>query len=422
MPCYDITEYGAAGDGVTNDGPAIQKAIDACTAAGGGRVLVPGGRTYLSGPFELKSNVDFHLENGATIIASTDRSDYAHLKGRRYYLVGAEGADNVSFTGSGTIDGRGPLFMAEEGPYIFIKGEWRTFLFFLVGCTNLTFRDVTIRDGGAWTLRLSGCSDVLISGVRILCNLKVPNNDALDLDCCKNVRVSDCYIESADDCIVLKTCEPFAEKYGACENITVTGCTLMSTCKRPHHRLRGEGPDAQRRLRLLRRALQPPRAGHPPEPRGGRGKRALLQHDRRDPHLPPQVVGARRADLRHRPAVDEDGHRRPHPPRAFQQRALPQRERRLHPGLDAGPHRGPGAGERARGGGQVVELAGRPARHPPLPRGRGQARGRSARASSSTPRPASSSRTPRASRCATAACAGASSARTTGATPSRRTR
>ena len=76
---YNVLDFGAKGDGVTNDAEAIQKAIDTCTSEGGGRVLLPGGHTYNSGSILLKSNVDFHLEMGAVLKASDDLNDYYPL-------------------------------------------------------------------------------------------------------------------------------------------------------------------------------------------------------------------------------------------------------------------------------------------------------------------------------------------------------
>lgn len=241
MADFNIRDYGAIGDGKTNDAAAIQAAIDACTSAGGGRVIVPSGAVYLSGTITLKSNVELHVERGATIEASGAAADYtpATLDPLPFApaspsltfqitLITASHADNIAITGSGVIDGGGRKFIAQELPYIHRMKQIRPFTAFLVGCTHITYRDIVVRDGAVWTLRFSGCEDLLIDGIRILNDLKLPNNDGIDLDHCRNVRIANCHIVSGDDCIVLKTCSD-AGDFGPCENITVTGCTLVST-------------------------------------------------------------------------------------------------------------------------------------------------------------------------------------------------
>lgn len=144
-------------------------------------------------------------------------------------FITAERAENIAFSGGGVIDGGGRFFVAEDAGYIYRMKLERPFTFFLLGCRNVTFHDLTIRDGALWTVRLSGCDDVLIHGVRIDNDLKLPNNDGIDLDRCRNVRISDCHIVSGDDCIVLKTCAETAAYGDGGENIVVRGCTLMST-------------------------------------------------------------------------------------------------------------------------------------------------------------------------------------------------
>ncbi|NOK57916.1 MAG: hypothetical protein GFH25_541186n180 [Chloroflexi bacterium AL-N10] len=242
MATFNILDFGARGDGQSNDANAIQQAIDACHATGGGTVLVPAGRSYLSGTIMLKSHIELHVERGASIVGSGKWDDYTYktnvgaLSGGSVdaerpassMLIMAEEAEHIAITGGGEINGSGRLFIEEETAYIYRMCEERPFTIFLIGCHNVTVRDVTIRDGALWTLRLSGCQDVLIHGIRILNDLKLPNNDGIDLDRCRNVRISDCHIVTGDDCICLKACEE-TFRFGPCENITVTGCTLMST-------------------------------------------------------------------------------------------------------------------------------------------------------------------------------------------------
>ena len=101
-------------------------------------------------------------------------------------------------------------------------------MLFLENVSRLTIRDVTLSRSAFWTVHMAGCRDVLIDGIRILNNLKMANCDGIDPDHCRNVRIANCHIQCADDCIVFKNTAA-AMDYGPCENITVTGCTLIST-------------------------------------------------------------------------------------------------------------------------------------------------------------------------------------------------
>ena len=222
MSSVSPEKYGALLDGVTNDRAALQQAIDAVAAVGGGTVVVPSGRTLLTGSIELRSHVTLRLEPGARIVASLEPADY----GQRT-LIGALHAEDVAITGSGSIDGRGVAFMAREEPYIFIPKPWRPKLIVFEGCRDVRLSDFTIRDSASWTVHLAGCDGVEVRGLTILNNLKIPNCDGIDPDCSRNVHISDCTIESGDDCIVLKTSREYA-RYGPCENVVVRACRLTT--------------------------------------------------------------------------------------------------------------------------------------------------------------------------------------------------
>ncbi|MDF2924441.1 MAG: glycoside hydrolase family 28 protein [Paenibacillaceae bacterium] len=235
---YNVIEYGAAGNGIGNDGPAIQRAVNACFEAGGGRVLLPSGGTYYSGPIELKANVELHVEGGAVLKASTSREDYAlpeeDAAARCTGLplqafVYARGAPNIRITGFGTIDGSAEAFRGESDRYHTAGAVYpRPALIYLEACDHLTVRDITLTNSHFWTLHPAGCNDVRISGIRILNSLSMANSDGIDPDHCRNVRITDCHIEAADDCIVLKTTKGLMS-YGPTENVIIAGCTLIST-------------------------------------------------------------------------------------------------------------------------------------------------------------------------------------------------
>lgn len=225
---FDIAAHGARGDGATNDSVAIQRAIDACHEAGGGTVVVPSGRTFLTGTVSLRSHVHLLVEAGARLISAEDPGDFPNADLR--CMIEARDCEHIAVTGFGVIDGRAKLFMAEDLGTIYRPKDpkWRPRLIGLVGCRHVTFRDITLRDAANWCLHMSGCEDVVIHGIRIFNDLKVPNCDGIDPDHCRNVHISDCHIESGDDCIVIKNTARFRD-YGPTENIIVTGCTLMST-------------------------------------------------------------------------------------------------------------------------------------------------------------------------------------------------
>ena len=236
---YDILSFGAKGDGLTDDAVAIQKTIDRCSEAGGGVVLLPRNHVFLSGPVELKSNVELHLEATATLKANPDEgiyrlSAFGENRGEGMLWLWAKDAENISITGKGTIHGNGIAFMGAEladsyelKPLADQTFDPRPHVLTLTNVQNLTIRDVTIREGAYWTVHLIGCNEAVIDGINLLNNLKIRNGDGIDLDHSKNVRIANCHITSGDDCICLKNRREF-EHYGSCHDIVVTNCVMSS--------------------------------------------------------------------------------------------------------------------------------------------------------------------------------------------------
>ena len=234
---YNVCQYGAVGNGKADDATAIQKAIDLCSAEGGGQVLLPANHTFLAGPIQLKSNVNLHIEANATLLANPDESIY-HLsafganEGEGMMWLYANDAENISITGVGTISGNGVAFMGAELEDSYELKPVTTFdprphVLTLTGVRNLIVRDVTIRDGAYWTLHLVGCDGAVIDGINLLNNLKIRNGDGIDVDHSRNVRIANCHITSGDDCICLKNRRE-TEKYGSCHDIVVTNCVMTS--------------------------------------------------------------------------------------------------------------------------------------------------------------------------------------------------
>ena len=236
---YDILSFGAKGDGMTDDAAAIQKAIDRCSAEGGGVVLMPRNHVFLSGPVELKSNVELHLEATAMLKANSDEgiyrlSAFGENRGEGMLWLWAKDAENISITGKGTIHGNGIAFMGVElsdsyelKPLADQTFDPRPHVLTLTNVQNLTIRDVTIKEGAYWTVHLIGCNEAVIDGINLLNNLKIRNGDGIDLDHSKNVRIANCHITSGDDCICLKNRREF-EQYGSCHDIVVTNCVMSS--------------------------------------------------------------------------------------------------------------------------------------------------------------------------------------------------
>jgi len=223
-PKYNVLNFGAKGDGLTKDTHAVQSAIDSCSAHGGGTVYFPSG-IYLCGSLHLRSNIALYLDHGSVIRMSKDNADfdpYEKLDFKtagdketsffHYALICGEDLEHIAILGTGIIDGNR---IKRGGPKPIA----------LKRCIQVIIRDITLKNAPNYNISMLGTDFVNISGVTILNGY----SDGIDPDGCKNVRISDCYIDSFDDAIVPKASYSLGYLRSV-ENLTVTNCILASNC------------------------------------------------------------------------------------------------------------------------------------------------------------------------------------------------
>lgn len=214
----NILSFGAeSGVSSYDNSRSIQTAIDQVSNSGGGRVTVPAGDFYTH-PIELKSGVELHLETGAKLIGVDNIDAYTRFTYKKFSsLIFAEEQENISITGTGTIDGQGgaPTFQVEGDP------SGRPMIILFHDCKDVSVTDVSLRNSAHWVQYYTACERVQVKGVKVHSHSNY-NNDGIDIES-KDVVVSDCIIDSEDDAICLKGVE-------LCENVTVTNCVAAANC------------------------------------------------------------------------------------------------------------------------------------------------------------------------------------------------
>ena len=221
---FDVKTFGAKGDGKSLDRDSINRAIETASAVGGGTVQFPAG-TYLTGSIRLRSNITLQLAAGAVIEASPDPTAYDAAEPNEFTkyqdfghshwhnsLIWGEGLDNISIVGHGLISGAKGLTRGERGQDKAIA---------LKLCRNVTLRDFSMLSGGHFAILATGVDNLTID------NLKIDTNrDAIDIDSCRNVRISNTSANTPnDDAIVLKTTFALGA-FRATEHVTITNCLV----------------------------------------------------------------------------------------------------------------------------------------------------------------------------------------------------
>lgn len=263
-----VKDLGASGDGIHLDTRAIQEAIDSISRSGGGHVDVPPG-IYLTGPFELKSFVDLHLDQDAIIVFSTDKSLYPHRsypyeeggKGRYLSPITAYGAEHFSISGEGVLDGNGEVwrpvkrtkvsdtewqdFTATGGSFSQDGSLWfpwpvrtdrngispaasaeelvsaRPCMIRLMLCRNFLIEGVTVQNSPRFHIHLIRCDSFILDGVHIRCPWNAQNGDGIDLGSSTNALIVNCTVDVGDDAICLKSSQGLPTR-----NVIVDKCTV----------------------------------------------------------------------------------------------------------------------------------------------------------------------------------------------------
>jgi hypothetical protein len=234
---YNIVDFGALPDGVSLNTQAIQKAIDKCAEDGGGKVVVPAG-VFLTGTIYLRSQVELHLEEQATIKGSPSFEDYpdndvkyvnsfSYPNGKLFEnkaLIFGEGVCNVAITGKGTIDGSGDSPTFQLGNDSNTGSRRRPSVILLINSRNIHVYDLHLRNSAYWMQNYLGCDSLHLKGLTIY-NHTNYNQDAMDIDA-KNVLIEDCVIDADDDGVCLKS----HDANRPVENVTVRNCVIASNC------------------------------------------------------------------------------------------------------------------------------------------------------------------------------------------------
>ena len=281
---FNVTDYGATGDGQTLNTEAFSKAIEACAKAGGGKVIVPAG-LWLTGPIEMKSNINLVVERGALIQMTKDHSQYPIIKASSKstsYVVASPiygyGLENIAITGEGIIDGAGeswrplkkekataaqwkeftasggvvsnngsiwwPTKEAMEGEqyvkdikkkkkditpgdYLPARDYLRPYMVYLINCKNILIEDVTIRNSPKFVFYPNNCTNLTMKHVNIFNEWWAQNGDGIDISRCKNVVIYDCTVSAGDDGICMKSSQSSKDDSSAnLQNIVIAKCVV----------------------------------------------------------------------------------------------------------------------------------------------------------------------------------------------------
>lgn len=225
----NVRDSGAKGDGLTKDTVAVQKALDACTSAGGGTVIVPSGN-YLLGSVVIGSNTTLQLERGANLSGSPDIADYPVVRVRwegeftqgHRALISAEKADNITITGPGSIFGP-PLGVSR------LRNPRGPALIELANGTNVILNGFTTQYQQLWSIHLLYCRNLIARNLTIR-SINV-NGDGIDVDSCQDVLIEHCNIDTGDDAIALKSGRGMeAVRIGRpTQNVVIKDCMLASS-------------------------------------------------------------------------------------------------------------------------------------------------------------------------------------------------
>lgn len=216
---YHVTDYGVVNDGKLHT-TEMQALINKVASEGGGVIVIPEG-TYMTGAIFFKQGVHLHLYDGATLMGSSDPSDYPIIKTRiegetcLYYsaLINADGLDGFTISGKGTIDGNGYTFWKHFwerrswNPQCTNKDEQRPRLVYISNSKNVQIDGVKLQNSAFWTTHIYNSENVKLLRLQIYSPekpVKAPSTDAIDLDVVKNVLVKDCYMSVNDDAVAIK--------------------------------------------------------------------------------------------------------------------------------------------------------------------------------------------------------------------------
>ena len=217
-----VLDFGARGDGKTDNTDVLQKAIDACAAKSATLVFPKG--SYYTRPLFLRSNLTLQLDEGAVILGSPHKSEYDKVfpnatSIETSALIYGKNVHDVKISGKGKIDGQGGSASFQLGN----DGKGRPKLVFFVGCRNITLENIELTNSAFWTCHFLVCDSVKVKGIKIYSHSNW-NNDGLDIDA-RNVEISDCRIDADDDGICLKS-----DRNVFCENVKVSNCIIKTNC------------------------------------------------------------------------------------------------------------------------------------------------------------------------------------------------